>query len=163
MWRVNLTPRSRKARARLLAIAVMAPVLCGAAALALYGLREGVSFFYTPSQAREAQLAAGRVVRIGGLVEPGSVLKSPDGAVSFVVADRAASLPVRYHGDLPDLFREGQGVVAQGVFARDGGFTAHQVLAKHDETYMPPEVARGLAESGKVMRAEGLVEGGLER
>lgn len=137
-------PRSRKARARLFAIAAIAPVLAGSVGLALWGLREGVSFFYTPSQAAEARLPPGRVVRLGGLVQPGSVLEGPDGGVTFAVTDRVTVTPVRYRGDLPDLFREGQGVVAQGAFSADGAFTASQVLAKHDENYMPPEVARGL-------------------
>jgi cytochrome c-type biogenesis protein CcmE len=144
---MSLLPRSRKARARLLALAVIAPVLAGAVGLALYGLREGVSFFYTPSQAREAGLPSDRVVRVGGLVQPGSLVKAADGSVSFVVADGAAQLAVDYRGDLPDLFREGQGVVAQGRF-HAGRFEAREVLAKHDENYMPPEVARGLRESG---------------
>ncbi len=151
-----LLPRSRKARGRLLAIAVIAPVLAGSAGLALWGLREGVSFFYTPSQAAETRLAPGRTVRIGGLVQPGSVVEGPNGGVSFAVTDRAATLPVLYRGDLPDLFREGQGVVAQGAFGPDGRFTATQVLAKHDENYMPPEVARGLEESAT--RTRTLVE-----
>jgi cytochrome c-type biogenesis protein CcmE len=106
-----------------------------------------VSFFYTPSQVREAELAPGRAIRIGGLVEPGSVVEAATGEVRFVVTDQVATLPVRYQGDLPDLFREGQGVVAQGAFGPDGAFNASQVLAKHDENYMPPEVARGLEES----------------
>ena len=142
-----LLPRSRKARGRLLAIAVIAPVLAGSAGLALWGLREGVSFFYTPSQAAEARPDPGRVIRIGGLVQTGSVVQGADGGVSFVVTDQVSSLPVRYQGDLPDLFREGQGVVAQGAFGPDGRFTASEVLAKHDENYMPPEVARGLEEA----------------
>ncbi len=143
-----LLPRSRKARGRLLAIALIAPVLAGSAALALWGLREGVSFFYTPSQAAEARPEPGRPVRIGGLVSPGTVVMGADGEVSFVVTDQVASLAVRYRGDLPDLFREGQGVVAQGAFGPDGRFTASEVLAKHDENYMPPEVARGLKAAG---------------
>lgn len=149
---MTLLPRSRKARGRLLAIAVIAPVLAGSVALALWGLREGVSFFYTPSQAAEARVAPGRVVRVGGLVRPGSLSKAGGELVTFVVTDQIASVPVRYRGDLPDLFREGQGVVAQGVFGPDGGFTASQVLAKHDENYMPPEVARGLAETATPTR-----------
>ena len=142
-------PRSRKARRRLLAVAVIAPVLAASTGLALYALRDGVSFFYTPSQAKAAELAPGRTVRLGGLVQPGSVVKTADGGVVFTVTDQAASLEVRFDGDLPDLFREGQGVVCQGVLRPDGRFEAHEVLAKHDETYMPREVVDGLKESGE--------------
>lgn len=153
-----LLPRSRKARSRLLAIAVIAPVLAGAAALTLYGLREGVSFFYTPSQARAAQVGPDRVVRIGGLVRAGSVSRDAQGGVSFHVEDGAASMRVRYHGDLPDLFREGQGVVAQGRIGSDGVFSADQVLAKHDENYMPPELKRGLDQAGRAASTDTLIE-----
>ena len=146
---MGLLPRSRTARRRLTAVLVIAPVLAAAAALSLYALRDGVSFFYTPSQALEAEVAAGRSIRLGGLVQPGSVVKTSDGAVLFTVADGSASLRVRYDGDLPDLFREGQGVVCQGVLTPGGGFEAHEVLAKHDETYMPREVVKGLKESGE--------------
>lgn len=152
-------PHSRKARARLLAIAVIAPVLAGATGLALYGLREGVSFFYTPSQARAARIAPDRLVRVGGLVRAGSVRRH--GAdVSFTVEDGTASLPVHYQGDLPDLFREGQGVVAQGQLGSDGVFIARQVLAKHDETYMAPELKRGLEASAAPSRTTSLIEVG---
>jgi cytochrome c-type biogenesis protein CcmE len=155
-----LLPKSRKARGRLLAIAVIAPVLAGSVGLALYGLREGVSFFYTPSQAREAGLQPGRSVRVGGLVKPGSVSHGHDGEVRFAIEDGAGSLVVHHRGDLPDLFREGQGVVAQGRLSGDGTFTAEQVLAKHDENYMPPELARGLKASGAGTPTTTLVEGG---
>ena len=144
-----LLPRSPKARRRLIAVLVIGPVLAASAALSLYALRDGVSFFYTPSQAIEAKVEAGRNVRLGGLVQPGSVVHGSDGSVSFVVADKAAGLRVRFQGDLPDLFREGQGVVCQGALTADGQFEAHEVLAKHDETYMPREVVKGLKESGE--------------
>lgn len=146
---MRFLPRSLKARRRLLTVLVIAPVLAASAALSLYALRDGVSFFYTPSQALQAEVAPGRSVRLGGLVQPGSVVKTADGAVLFTVADAAASLRVRYQGDLPDLFREGQGVVCQGVLTADGGFEAREVLAKHDETYMPREVVEGLKASGE--------------
>ena len=144
-----LLPTSRKARRRLLAVAVIAPVLAGATGLTLYALRDGVSFFYTPSQAAAADLSPGRNIRLGGLVRPGSVMKTPDGGVTFVVMDQASSLEVRYRGDLPDLFREGQGVVCQGALSADGRFEAREVLAKHDESYMPRELVEGLKESGE--------------
>ena len=144
-----LLPRSRKARRRLLAVAVIAPVLAASTGLTLYALRDGVSFFYTPSQAKAAELKPGRTVRLGGLVRPGSVVKAADGSVMLTVMDQAESVEVRFPGDLPDLFREGQGVVCQGVLGPDGRFQAHEVLAKHDETYMPREVVEGLKESGE--------------
>ncbi|HEX8569550.1 MAG TPA: cytochrome c maturation protein CcmE [Caulobacteraceae bacterium] len=146
---MSLLPRSRKARRRLLAVAVIAPVLAASTGLTLYALRDGVSFFYTPAQAKAAELAPGRTVRLGGLVRPGSVVKGPDGGVVFVVMDEAESLVVHYRGDLPDLFREGQGVVCQGTLRPDGGFEAREVLAKHDENYMPRELVDGLKESGE--------------
>ncbi len=146
---MSLLPKSRKARRRLLAIAVIAPVLAGSTGLALYALSDGVSFFYTPSQAKAAELKPGRSVRLGGLVQPGSVVKTADGAVLFTVMDEADSVQVRFDGDLPDLFREGQGVVCQGVLEADGRFQAREVLAKHDETYMPRELVDGLKESGE--------------
>ena len=155
---MRLLPKSRKARGRLLAVAVIAPVVAGSVGLALYGLREGVSFFYTPSQARQARLSPGRAVRVGGLVRAGSVQPGAGGAVQFAIEDGAASMIVRYQGDLPDLFREGQGVVAQGSFAPDGAFTATQVLAKHDENYMPPELARSLEANAAPASTTTLVE-----
>ena len=94
-------------------------------------------------------MPAGRSVQLGGLVETGSVVKHPDGRVEFTVADRIAASKVVYTGQLPDLFREGQGIVAQGAFDADGVFVARQVLAKHDETYMPKEVAEALKEQGE--------------
>jgi cytochrome c-type biogenesis protein CcmE len=146
---MNLWPKSRKARRRLTILLAIAPVLALAVGLALYGLRDSISFFYTPSQAIEAKVAAGRAVQLGGLVREGSVLKHPDGRVEFIVADHWAASRVVYQGDLPDLFREGQGVVAQGAFDEQGVFVAHQVLAKHDEKYMPREVAKALKEQGE--------------
>ncbi len=142
-------PKSRKARRRLLVLSAIAPVLALAVGLTLFGLREQVSFFYTPAQAIAAKPPAGRRIQLGGLVQPGSVVKYPDGRVQFIVADLKASSPVEYRGDLPDLFREGQGIVAQGRFGPDGRFRADQVLAKHDETYMPREVTKALKEQGE--------------
>ena len=146
---MRLWPKSRKAQRRLTVLLAAAPVLALAVGLALYGLRDSISFFYTPSQAMAAQVPAGRSVQLGGLVETGSVVKHPDGRVEFTVADRIAASKVVYTGQLPDLFREGQGIVAQGAFDADGVFVARQVLAKHDETYMPKEVAEALKEQGE--------------
>ena len=131
----------------MLAIAIVAPVLAVATGLALYGLREGVSFFYTPSQARAAGVGPDRVVRVGGLVRAGSVSREAGDAVRFIIEDGEGTLLVRYRGDLPDLFREGQGIVAQGRLGADGAFRAEQVLAKHDENYMPSELKKGLEAS----------------
>lgn len=142
-------PKSRKARRRLTLVAVIAPVLVLAVGLALWGLKDSISFFYTPSQAAKASPPPGRAIQLGGLVRMGSVAKYPDGRVEFVVADRTATDKVVFQGDLPDLFREGQGVVAMGAFRADGVFEAKQVLAKHDERYMPPELAKALKEQGE--------------
>lgn len=151
---MRLWPKSRKAQRRLTVVLAAAPVLALAVGLALYGLRDSISFFYTPSQAIEARVPAGRAVQLGGLVETGSVVRHPDGRVEFTVADKLAASKVVYRGQLPDLFREGQGIVAQGSFDEEGVFVANQVLAKHDETYMPKEVADALKEQGEWRRGE---------
>jgi cytochrome c-type biogenesis protein CcmE len=142
-------PKSPKARRRLTLVLAIAPVLALAVGLTLWGLRSSISFFYTPSQAAAAHPAPGQSVQLGGLVQMGSVAKHPDGRVEFVVADRAAKDRVTFQGDLPDLFREGQGVVAVGAFRQDGVFEAKQVLAKHDEKYMPPDLAKALKAQGE--------------
>ena len=147
-------PKSPKARRRLYLIAAIAPVLALAVGLTLWGLSDSISFFYTPAQAAEAKPPVGRSIQLGGLVQPGSVVKHPDGRVEFVVSDQLASTKVSYSGDLPDLFREGQGIVATGAFQADGDFRAKQVLAKHDEKYMPREVAKAIKEQGE-WRGEG--------
>jgi cytochrome c-type biogenesis protein CcmE len=150
-----LLPKSRKARRRLGAVAVAAPILAAAVALSLYAMGDAAVFFYSPSQAAAKHVPAGRLVRLGGLVERGSVVKEPDGTVQFGVADHASTDKVVYKGDLPDLFREGQGVVTQGVFRPDGVFEAREVLAKHDERYMPKELTDALKKSGEWKRNEG--------
>ena len=142
-------PKSPKARRRLTLIAAIAPVLALAVGLTLWGLRDSISFFYTPSQAAKAAPPPGRAIQLGGLVQVGSVRKHADGRVEFVVADQAAQVKVLYRGDLPDLFREGQGVVATGAFRQDGVFEAKQVLAKHDEKYMPRELTKALKAQGE--------------
>ncbi|MHB8529478.1 MAG: cytochrome c maturation protein CcmE [Caulobacteraceae bacterium] len=143
-----LFPKSRTARRRLMVIATAAPILALAAGLALYGLRNSISYFYTPAQAMAAHVPAGQPIQLGGLVEPGSVAKSVSGEVDFVVGDRRARSPVVYRGDLPDLFREGQGVVAIGAYGPGGVFIASQILAKHDERYMPADLTRALKAQG---------------
>jgi cytochrome c-type biogenesis protein CcmE len=122
-------------------------VLALAAGLVLYGLRSSIVFFSTPSMAAEQHIAPGKRFRLGGLVQPGS-LKCGDKTVSFEVADGSAKLPVSFSGSLPDLFREGQGVVAEGALDGAGVFKADTVLAKHDETYMPRDVADALKKQG---------------
>jgi len=146
---MSLLPRSRTARRRLMTLAVAAPVLLAAAAVALYAMQGSISFFYTPSQAQAAHVPAGRAIQLGGMVRTGSVVKKPDGEVDFTVADRTATSPVVFRGELPDLFREGQGVVAIGAYDAGGIFVARQILAKHDEKYMPPELAAALRKQGE--------------
>ncbi|MDO8912700.1 MAG: cytochrome c maturation protein CcmE [Phenylobacterium sp.] len=142
-------PKSPKARRRLTLLAAIAPVLALAVGLTLWGLSDSISFFYTPSQADAAKPPAGRTVQLGGLVEAGSVVKHPDGRVEFTVRDSLAADRIVFQGDLPDLFREGQGIVATGAYREDGVFQAKQVLAKHDERYMPREVSKALKEQGE--------------
>jgi cytochrome c-type biogenesis protein CcmE len=146
---MTLLPKSRKARRRLAAVAIAAPILAASAALAFYALGDSVSFFYSPSQARAAGVPAGRTIELGGLVAKGSLRKTADGGIAFVVADHRDQDPVTYTGELPDLFREGQGVVAKGAFRPDGAFQASEILAKHDERYMPRELVRALKASGE--------------
>ena len=146
---MSLLPKSRKARRRLTVLAAAAPILALAVGLSLYAMRDAVVFFYGPSEAQAQHVPPGRVVRLGGLVAPGSVVRRTDGVVEFRIADHASGIVSVYHGELPDLFREGQGVVAQGVFDASGRFQASQVLAKHDEKYMPKEVVDSLKKSGE--------------
>ena len=120
----------------------------GATALVLTALGDTMVYFYTPSEMTGKQIGPERRVRIGGLVEQGSVAKDHE-TTTFVITDLTATLPVTYTGVLPDLFREGQGVVAEGRISKDGVFHASEVLAKHDEKYMPKEVAEQLKKSGR--------------
>lgn len=142
-------PTSPKARRRLWVVAAAAPVLALAVGLSLWAMRGSVTYFFSPSEVTEAAAPAGRNIRLGGLVVAGSVRKGADGQVAFSVTDNAAVTQVVYRGDLPDLFREGQGIVAEGAFDADRTFRARQVLAKHDETYMPREVADRLKAQGE--------------
>ena len=122
-------------------------VLGLAVILLLFALSDSVTFFYSPSDLKTKQLQPGQRINLGGLVEAGSVDKSTPGLIKFVITDGEGKMPVRYEGVVPDLFREGQGVVATGR-VQDGFFAASAVLAKHDETYMPPEVAKALKARG---------------
>jgi cytochrome c-type biogenesis protein CcmE len=144
-----ILPKSRKAKRRLMVVAVAAPILAVAVGLSLWASRSAIVFFYGPSEAQARHVPSGQTVRIGGLVQPGSVIKAADGEVRFAIADKAGAVSASYRGELPDLFREGQGVVAQGEFDPTGVFVARQVLAKHDEKYMPKEVVDALKKSGQ--------------
>jgi len=126
-----------------------------ATALVLFALSDTIVFFYSPSDLIEKHVAAGKRVRIGGLVEKGSLKKDESAHIAFTVTDTVKTLKVNYQGVLPDLFREGQGVIAEGVLGTDGQFQADSVLAKHDEKYMPPEVAKALKDKGVWRGGEG--------
>lgn len=138
---------TRKQRRSVL-IGTCLAVLGVATGLVLFAMRDSIVFFYSPSEVAAMQIAPGQRFRLGGLVETGSVVRGEGTSVRFVVTDRAKTLPVTFTGMLPDLFREGQGVVAEGALEPDGVFHADNVLAKHDETYMPPEVAKKLKAQG---------------
>lgn len=141
-----MTPK----RKRLWLVVGSLAVLGFAATLVLTALNDNIVFFYSPTQMVEKQIPPERRFRMGGLVEAGSVQKSADGQVtSFRVTDTNKTVDVVYRGLLPDLFREGQGVVAEGSLGSDGVFVAREILAKHDENYMPPEVAKALKDSGQ--------------
>lgn len=142
-------PKSPKARRRLWVVLAVAPILALAVGLSLFAMRDSVTFFFIPSEATVEKAPPGRVVRLGGLVEIGSIERAPTGEVAFEVTDSVATTRVVYQGDLPDLFREGQGVVAEGTFDAAGVFKARRVLAKHDEKYMPREVAKALKDQGE--------------
>jgi len=128
-------------------------LLVGAVALVLTAFQQNLVFFFTPSQVVANEAPQGKPFRIGGMVEAGSVKRLPDGiTVAFRVTDTAQSIGVVYKGILPDLFREGKGVVAQGRIEPDGTFRASEVLAKHDENYMPPEAAHALEQAKKAQQ-----------
>ncbi|WP_144822225.1 cytochrome c maturation protein CcmE [Marinobacter piscensis] len=121
-----------------------------AVALTTYALRQNINLFYDPSQIAAGEAPTDARIRAGGMVEEGSVIRDPDSLkVEFKVTDYSASVPVEYMGILPDLFAEGQGIVAMGRLGTDGRFVADQVLAKHDENYMPPEVSGALEKASK--------------
>src|SRR5262245_10294424 len=123
-------------------------VLGVAVGLVLYALSDTIVFFYTPSELADKHVGPGERIRLGGLVENGSLKRGQGTVVSFIVTDRIKALPVTYSGQLPDLFREGQGVVAEGKLDASGTLIADTVLAKHDERYMPKEVADALKAKG---------------
>jgi cytochrome c-type biogenesis protein CcmE len=138
---------TRKQR-RAATIAAGTGMLALAVLLVLQGLRDSVVFFHTPTEALARHVAPGKRIRLGGLVAPGSLRHTDAATVTFAITDKGASIPATYTGILPDLFREGQGVVAEGRLDSTGRFQADTVLAKHDENYMPAEVAKALKEQG---------------
>lgn len=138
---------TRKQR-RAVLIAAAVSVLAVAVGLVLFALRGTITYFKTPSDVTAQTVASGQRFRLGGLVGEGSVKRGEGVEVEFTVTDTLQSIKVVFRGVLPDLFREGQGVVAEGRLESDGRFRADSVLAKHDETYMPPEVAKALKEKG---------------
>ena len=149
---------NRKRRKLIATVCFIVAGMGAATAFALKAFRENLLYFYSPSQVIAGEAPEQRAFRIGGLVTEGSVVRDPGGlAVNFVLTDTAQEVTVVYDGILPDLFREGQGVVANGTLRSDGVFEAFEVLAKHDETYMPPEVAGALAEAGKPLPAKSLL------
>jgi cytochrome c-type biogenesis protein CcmE len=130
-------------------VAVGVATIAVAVALVLRAFNSNLVFFFTPTEVSQNKAPKDRTFRIGGLVTEGSVQRKPDGlTVAFTVTDTMQSIAVRYTGILPDLFKEGKGVVAQGRIGGDGVFTASEVLAKHDENYMPPEAAEALKRAG---------------
>jgi cytochrome c-type biogenesis protein CcmE len=133
---------------RLAIIAGAMAFLGTATGLTFYALGQQTSYFYMPADLAKAKLSPGERIRLGGLVEAGTVVRGQGTRVSFAVTDKEDTVKVSYDGILPDLFREGQGVVTEGTFAPDGVLIADTVLAKHDETYMPKQVADSLKEKG---------------
>ncbi len=144
-----------KSRHKKLLVIVLALAGIGiAATLILNAFQSNLVFFFSPTQVANGEAPGDRAFRIGGLVERGSIKRDPDGlTVRFVVTDTAKSMNVVYKGILPDLFKEGKGVVAEGKLGSDGVFTSTQVLAKHDENYMPPEAAHALEQAQKAQKS----------
>lgn len=152
-----MTPTRKR---RLFWLLAMLSGLALAVALVLFALSQNINLFYTPTQVAKGEAPKSVTFRLGGMVVKGSVQRATtDLNVSFALTDTLSTVKVHYQGILPDLFREGQGIVADGVMATDGSFTAKQVLAKHDENYMPPEVTEALSQA-KRQRLAGSVQGG---
>lgn len=147
-----MTPTRKR---RLIAVLLILAGVGIASTIAFYSLQENLLYFQSPSEVAEQAMPAGRQFRLGGLVKPGTVNRTGDGLTTkFVVTDGPAELEVQYVGILPDLFREGQGVIARGALNSQGSFDATEVLAKHDENYMPPEVADALEKTGHTVASE---------
>ena len=138
---------ARPKHQRLVLVLLALSAVIGAALLAMWGLQDRAAYFYTPADIVAGEAAEGRAMRLGGMVEIGSIEQGEDGITTrFVVEDGGARVPVVYRGILPDLFREGSGVVAEGVMGPGGTFVADNILAKHDERYMPPQLGNEAAE-----------------
>ena len=139
--------KAKNQRMILLVVAIVA--VLGAVLLAMSAVSSQAAFFYAPSDVQRLGLPLDRAVRIGGMVRPGSIQRQPDGVtIHFIVGDEtSARIPVRYTGIVPNLFREDSGVVAEGRFQPDGSFVASEILAKHDENYMPPQLKNGMHET----------------
>ena len=145
---------------RMIAIGAGVALIAIATGLVLYAFQGNVVFFFSPSQVAAKEAPLEKTFRVGGMVEKGSLKRLPDGlTVQFVVTDTAKSIPVTYTGILPDLFKEGKGVVTQGKLGADGVFHASEVLAKHDENYMPPEAAHALSKAEADRAAKSVVPG----
>ena len=147
-----MTPTRKR---RLIATVLILAGVGVASTIAFYSLQQNLLYFQSPSEIAEIAMPAGRQFRLGGLVKPGSVDRQKNGlSTHFVVTDGPAEIVVQYVGILPDLFREGQGVIARGALNDEGMFMATEVLAKHDENYMPPEVADALEKTGHTVKSE---------
>ena len=132
---------------RLVLIVIATVAVLVAVLLAMWGLKDRAAYFYTPTEVAAGKAAAGQAIRLGGMVEAGSLRRLPDGVtVRFVMDDGSGKVPVAFRGILPDLFREGSGAITEGRLAKDGTFVADNILAKHDERYMPPELGNQAAE-----------------
>jgi cytochrome c-type biogenesis protein CcmE len=141
-----------KAKHQRLTLALVAlAALIGATLLAMSALKDQAAYFYSPGDARKANLPAGQAIRLGGMVAKGSIVHAPDGVtIDFAMTDGRVSVPVRFRGIVPDLFKEDSGAVAEGRFDTSGVFVADNILAKHDERYMPPQIAGDMHKTGKV-------------
>ena len=147
-----MTPTRKR---RLIATVLILAGVGVAATIAFYSLQQNLLYFQSPSEIAEIAMPPGRQFRLGGLVKPGTVDRAADGlSTHFIVTDGPAEILVQYVGTLPDLFREGQGVIARGALNDEGMFMATEVLAKHDENYMPPEVADALEKTGHTVKSE---------
>jgi len=147
-----VTPTRKR---RLIATVLILAGVGVASTIAFYSLQQNLLYFQSPSEIAEVAMPPGRQFRLGGLVKPGSIDRQKDGlSTHFVVTDGPAEIVVQYVGTLPDLFREGQGVIARGALNEEGLFMATEVLAKHDENYMPPEVADALEKTGHTVNNE---------
>ncbi len=147
-----MTPTRKR---RLIAIGLILTGVGVASTIAFYSLQQNLLYFQSPSEIAEVAMPPGRQFRLGGLVKPDSVDRAKDGlSTHFIVTDGPAEIVVQYVGTLPDLFREGQGVIARGALNEEGMFMATEVLAKHDENYMPPEVADALEKTGYTVKNE---------